>query len=105
MEQMWFIFLVTSYHEAFWISFYFKGTIDCSVWCKGKYTTNPEYVACVNYSINFHINKTLTTKLKDVACSITSCIVKVIDFDCMFKTDKENTSQQTAKDGSCIGNV
>ncbi|XP_052679790.1 uncharacterized protein LOC128160496 [Crassostrea angulata] len=79
-----------------------KGTIDCSVWCKGKYTTNPEYVACVNYNISFHINKTLTTKLKDVACSIKSCIVKVIDFDCVFTADEENTSQQTAKDGSCI---
>lgn len=62
-------------------------------------------MACVNYDISFHINKTLTTKLKDVACYIKSCIVKVIDFDCVFTADEENTSQQTAKDGSCIGNV
>lgn len=62
-------------------------------------------MACVDYNISFHINKTLTTKLNDVACSVERCIVKVIDFDCVFTADEENTSQQTAEDGSCIGNV
>lgn len=75
------------------------------MWCKGKYTTYPEEVTCVNYTIRFHINKTLTTKLNDVACAIESCIVKIIDFDCVFTADEGNISQQAAKDGSCIGNV
>lgn len=83
----------------------FLGTIECSVWCKGKYTINSEDVACVNYNISFHINKTLTTELNDVACSVERCIVKVIDFDCVFTADEGNLSQQTPKEGSCIGNV
>ncbi|XP_065937517.1 uncharacterized protein [Magallana gigas] len=77
-------------------------TIESSVWCKGKYTTNPEYVACVDYNMNFHINKTLTTKLNDVVCSVEDCILKVIEFDCMFTADEGNISQQAAKDESCI---
>lgn len=81
------------------------GILECSVWCKGKYTTNPKKVACVNYNISYHINKTLTSKLNDVACSIESCIVKVIIVDCVFTADEGNESQQATKEGWCTGNV
>lgn len=64
--------------------------IDCLVWCKGKYIINFEYVLCVNYNISFYIIKILIIKLKDVVCFVISCIVKVIDFDCVFMLDEEN---------------
>lgn len=80
----------------------FLGTIECSVWCKGKYTINSEDVACVNYNISFHINKTLTSKLNDVACSIEKCIVKEINFDSVITADEGNIA---TKEGSFIGNV
>lgn len=80
----------------------FLRTIECSVWCKGKYTTNSEVVACVNYNISFHINKTLTSKLNDVACSIEKCIVKEINFDCVITADEVNIA---TKEGSFIGNI
>lgn len=63
--------------------------IDCLVWCKGKYIINFEYVLCVNYNISFYIIKILIIKLKDVVCFVISCIVKVIDFDCVFMVDEE----------------
>lgn len=70
--------------------FLFLGMIDCLVWCKGKYIINFEYVVCVDYNISFYINKILIIKLNDVVCFVERCIVKVIDFDCVFIVDEGN---------------
>lgn len=69
-------------------SYYFLGLKDCSVLCKGTYTTkstqpvkNPSH-NCVGFNISFKLNETLTSKFADFRCGMQDCILDVIEFEC-----------------------
>lgn len=90
----------------------------CTVWCKGKYTKHPTGATCVGYDISFHVNKTLTTVLRDFLCHNQTCLINKIDFNCTFieanidfnlnKTsinegDKRHPKNNDDQNVSCIG--
>ncbi|XP_078341353.1 uncharacterized protein LOC111105875 [Crassostrea virginica] len=61
----------------------------CSVLCTGRYTTNNKLYDenhCVGFNITFNLNTNYPTKLKDISCGISRCILEVIDFECYNET-------------------
>ena len=76
----------------------------CSVLCTGRYTTKNEIYDvehCVGFNITFNLNTNYPTKLQDVPCGISGCILEVIDFEC-FNESLRNRNQ--GRDTECTGN-
>lgn len=71
-------------------SYYILGLKDCSVLCKGIYTTKStqpledQSYNCVWFNISFKLNETLTSKFADFRCGMQDCILDVIEFECTF---------------------
>ena len=77
----------------------------CSVLCTGRYTTKNEIYDeehCVGFSITFNLNTNYPTKLKDVSCGISRCILKVIDFECFYES---LIIRDQRRGTGCAGNI